>query len=143
MPAFCVKPYISVKQHVTERACKNLHMLNTPVTPASRYAKNLRVLIAMHQKTVAEVAAAAKVIPKQVYNFLNQSHDRRIKGLEKVAGVFGLTTWQMLAVDLTSNPAENKRILALLEHFSSADEAGRETIMQVAEIAASKALNRD
>jgi transcriptional regulator with XRE-family HTH domain len=85
--------------------------------------------------SVAEVAAAARVIPKQVYNLLNESHDPRIKGLEKVARVFGLSAWQMLAVDLTLKPAENKRILSLLENFSAADEAGQETILKVAEIA--------
>ncbi len=89
--------------------------------------------------TVAQVAERARVIPKQVYNVLNVSHDPRIKGLEKVANVFGLTTWQMLATDLTTKPAENKQILMLLELFSDASEAGRAAIMQVAEMAAGRA----
>lgn len=113
-------------------------MAVTSISPAARFAKNLRTLIDLRGMTVAQVAEAARIIPKQVYNFLNVSHDPRIKGLEKVANVFALTTWQMLATDLTTVPAENKQVLTLLEHFTAADEAGRATIMQVAQIAASK-----
>jgi transcriptional regulator with XRE-family HTH domain len=105
------------------------------VPPAYRYARNLKILLELHGMTVAEVAKKANVIPKQVYNLLNVSHDPRVKGLEKVANAFGLTTWQMLAFDMTDRPAENRQILELLESFAMADESGRATILRVAEIA--------
>lgn len=114
-------------------------MRETPIRPIARYAKNLKTLIDMGDKTVADVARAIGKPPKQVYNFLNGAHDPRLKGLEKVANVFGLSAWQMLAVDLTDKPAENRQILALLESFLAADEAGQAAILQVAEIAAQKA----
>jgi transcriptional regulator with XRE-family HTH domain len=110
-------------------------MLRSSIAPLARYANNLRILIALHETTVAQVAAAAGVVPKQVYNILNQSHDARLKGLEKVANVFGLSAWQMLATELSDKPAKNKQVLALLEHFASADEAGQAAIMQVSELA--------
>lgn len=105
-------------------------------SPARRYAENLKKLIALHEMTVAQVAAIAKVRPKQVYNFLNASHDPRVKGLEKVANVFGLSAWHMMAADLTDKPADNKQVLALLDSFMAADATGRTTILQVAKIAA-------
>jgi DNA-binding phage protein len=134
--AFCVKPYTSVKQHVTRAVCNHLQVIKTTKPPGDRYAENLKILIEIHKTTVAAVAKEAGLVPKQVYNLLNVSHDPRLKGLEKVAKVFGLTTWQMLATDMTVEPAENKLVLTLLEYFSAADEAGRATIMSVAEIVA-------
>lgn len=113
-------------------------MQKQPISPLHRYAKNLKALIALHEMTVAQVAERAKVIPKQVYNLLNASHDPRLKGLEKVANVFGLSAWQMLAVDLEGKPAEMRRVLTLLERFTAADEAGQAAIMQVAEIASNR-----
>jgi transcriptional regulator with XRE-family HTH domain len=138
--AFSVKNYTSVKKHVTRALCNHLQMPRATVAPASRYAENLKILLALHEKTVAEVAAAAKLTPKQIYNLMNVSHDPRIKGLEKVANAFGLTTWQMLATDLTDKPAENRLVLMLLEYFAQADEAGKATIMNVAEIVARQKL---
>jgi transcriptional regulator with XRE-family HTH domain len=113
-------------------------MRESTTRPVIRYGENLKRLIDMGERTVADVARAIGKPPKQVYNFMNGAHDPRLKGLEKVANVFGLSAWQMLAVDLTDKPADNKQILALLEAFSQADEAGRKAILQVAEIAASK-----
>lgn len=129
-------------QHVTDGTCNHLQVEKTPTSPMQRYARNLKALIALHEMTVAQVAERAKVIPKQVYNLLNASHDARIKGLEKIANVFGLSAWQMLAVDLEGKPAEMKQVLRLLGRFAATDEAGRATILQVAEIAASKPSNR-
>ncbi len=142
MTPFSVKRYTAVKQHVTELGCNHLQMPRNTMSPAVRFAKNLEILIELHQMTVAQVAAIAKVIPKQVYNLLNVSHDPRLKGLEKVAGVFGLTAWQMLAMDLTTKPAENRRVLALLEDFAAADADGQAAILQVAAAVASKAYKR-
>jgi transcriptional regulator with XRE-family HTH domain len=138
MTALCVTNYTNVKKPVTGLACNHFQMSNAPPTPARRYAENLKKLIAMHEMTVAQVAAIAHVIPKQVYNLLNSSHDPRLKGLEKVANVFNLTAWQMMAFDFTDQPSDNKRVLALLERFGAADEAGRETILSVAEIASNR-----
>lgn len=134
--------YTNDAQHVTDVPWNHLQMQKPPTSPLHRYAKNLRALIDLHEMTVIQVAEKAKIIPKQVYNLLNASHDPRLKGLEKVANVFGLSAWQMLAVDLDGKPAELKQVLTLLERFSAMDEAGRATLMQVAEIAASKPSNR-
>lgn len=109
-------------------------------TPSlSRYSKNLKALMAMSGLKPDAVADAGDVSRKTVYNILGESHDTRIKGLDGVASVFGLATWQMLAADIDGNPAEHKQIMRLLDLFSRADEAGRQAIMQVAEIAAAKA----
>jgi transcriptional regulator with XRE-family HTH domain len=133
--ALCVNHYTDVKSHVTRTGWNHSRMSRDVVPPAYRYARNLKILLELHGMTVAEVAKKANVIPKQVYNLLNVSHDPRVKGLEKVANAFGLTTWQMLAFDMTDRPAENRQILELLESFAMADESGRATILRVAEIA--------
>lgn len=134
----CVTHYTVGVQPITEGSWNHLQMEKAPTSPTQRYAKNLKRLIELNEMTVAQVAERAKVIPKQVYNLLNASHDPRLKGLEKVAAVFGLSAWQMLAVDLDGKPSDVKQVLQLLERFSRTDEAGRQTILQVAEIAATK-----
>jgi hypothetical protein len=115
-------------------------MAKPTMPPRELLAKNLNRLIDMQALTVYQVAASAKVTPKTLYSMLNAGHDARLKNYEKVAGVFGLTAWQLMAVDLELvKPAAQLDVLTLLEAYSSADEAGRKAIMQVAEIAAQKA----
>jgi hypothetical protein len=135
----CVKRYTNVKQPISEGTWNPFHMLEPTVSPVSRFARNLKKLIKMQAVQVTTVAEGARVTPKQVYNLMAAGHDFRLKSTEKVANFFGLTTWQMLAVDLEDSPALNKQVLTLLELYSRADEAGRSAIMQVAEIAAGRA----
>lgn len=113
-------------------------MREPPIKPVVRFSENLNRLIDKADNTVTKVAGRAGVQPKQVYNLMDAGHDFRLKSCEKVANAFGLSAWQMLAVDFTEKPAQNKQILMLLELFSRADTAGREAIMRVAEVAASK-----
>ena len=112
-------------------------MREPPIKPVLRFATNLKKLIDLQKIPVTTVADRAKVQPKQVYNFMAAGHDFRLKGIEKIANAFGLSAWQMLAVDFEDNPALNKQVLELLEHFSRTDEDGRKTILQGARIAAS------
>jgi transcriptional regulator with XRE-family HTH domain len=113
-------------------------MGKVPTTPRQRLAKNLKALIDMQDLTVYRVAEDAKVDPKTVYNMLKGSFDPRLSIVEKLANVFGLTTWQILAVDMEAKPPDSKSALVLLEHYSTAKEDGRKAIMQVAEIASQK-----
>jgi hypothetical protein len=136
--AECVTNYTKVKQPISQGRWNPFQMREQPKSPVVRYAENLKRLIDLEKIPVAKVAEVAKVTPKQVYNFMAAGHDVRLKGIEKVANVFGLSAWQLLAVDLEANPAKNKQVLTLLELFSKADEAGQQAIMQVAEIAAQK-----
>lgn len=138
MHAHCVTNYSKVKEPITHGKWNAFQVRETPTSPVARFAKNLKKLVDLEKIPVTKVAEGARVTPKQVYNFMAAGHDPRLKGLEKVANVFGLSAWQMLAVDFDDSPAHNKQLLALLELYSKADEAGRMAIMQVAEIAAKK-----
>lgn len=140
MRRLCVNHYTDVKKHVSLRECNDFPMLDMPTPPAVRYGKNLKTLLELRKMSVADVANAAKVQPKQIYNLMSASHDHRIKGMEKIANVFGLSAWQMLAVDFSESPAPIKQVLALLEAFSAAGEAEQAAIMQVALMASGKAL---
>lgn len=113
-------------------------MGKAPTAPKARLAKNLKILIEMQDLSVYRVAEIAKVDPKTVYNLLKGSFDPRLSIIEKLANVFGLTTWQLLANDMEAKPPDSKQVLVLLEHYSTAKEEGRRAIMQVAEIAAQK-----
>jgi transcriptional regulator with XRE-family HTH domain len=113
-------------------------MGKAPTSPRQRLSKNFKALIDMQDLTVYRVAEVAKVDPKTVYNMLKGSFDPRLSIVEKLANVFGLTTWQILAVDFEAKPPDSKQTLALLEHYSTAKEDGRKAIMQVAEIASQK-----
>ena len=85
-----------------------------------------------------QVAEMAKVDRKTVNNLVNSRFDPRMTLVEKVANVFGLTTWQLLAHDFEANRPDSKQVLALLEHYATAKEDGRRAILQVAEIASTK-----
>lgn len=134
----CVTSYRKVKSPITLVSWNALQVLDTPTNLVHRFAKNLRKLIELEKTTVAKVARAAGVQEKQIYNYLDAGHNFRLKGLDGIAKVFGLSAWQMLAIDFTDSPASNKQVLELLELFSKADEAGKQTIMSVARIAAQK-----
>ena len=86
-----------------------------------------------------EIGKKAKVDPKTVNNLLRAAFDPRLSVVEKVASAFNMTAWQLLAYDLEERPPDSKQVVVLLERFSSAPDDGRQAIMQVAEIAASKA----
>ena len=138
MSAYCGNLSTPVKEPVPHRAWKHFQMVKTPTSPRVRLAKNLKALIEMQGLSAYQVAEIAKVDPKTVYNTLKGTFDPRLTIVEKLANVFGLTTWQILAADLEAKPPESRQVLALLEHYSSAKEEGRKAIMQVAEIAAHK-----
>lgn len=114
-------------------------MVKTPQqAPRVRLAQNLRKLIEARGMTVYQVAEIAKVEPKTIYNLLKATFDARMSSVEKVADVFGLSAWQLIAVDLDGSVPSERDVLALLERFTRADESGRRTILQVAEIAAQR-----
>jgi transcriptional regulator with XRE-family HTH domain len=139
MPSFYGKNSADVKAHIPQPGWNHFRMGKVPTTPRQRLARNLKALIDFQEVTVYGVAEDAKVDPKTVYNMLKGSFDPRLSIVEKLANVFGLTTWQLLAVDLESRPPEWKQALTLLELYSQAQEGGRKAIMQVAEIASQKA----
>jgi transcriptional regulator with XRE-family HTH domain len=138
MPRFYGKHSADVKAHVPQARWNNFLMGKAPTSPRQRLSKNFKALIDMQDLTVYRVAEVAKVDPKTVYNMLKGSFDPRLSIVEKLANVFGLTTWQILAVDFEAKPPDSKQTLALLEHYSTAKEDGRKAIMQVAEIASQK-----
>jgi transcriptional regulator with XRE-family HTH domain len=127
-----------VKAPVPQTGWNHFRMGKVPTTPRQRLAKNLKALIDLQDLTVYRVAEDAKVDPKTVYNMLKGSFDPRLSIVEKLANVFGLTTWQILAVDMEAKPPDSKQALELLERYSTAKEDGRRAIMQVAEIASQK-----
>jgi transcriptional regulator with XRE-family HTH domain len=139
IPASCVNLYTDVKQPITPGTWNAFQMREQPINPVLRFAENLKRLIKLEGVSVARVAEGAKITPKQVYNLMAAGHDFRLKSIEKVANVFDLSAWQMLAVDLESKPADYKQVLELLELFAKADEDGRKVIMHVASIAAGRA----
>jgi hypothetical protein len=86
--------------------------------------------------TSPEVARAAKVDAKTMNNMLNGRFDPRPEKVDQVAAVFGLTGWQMLIPDLPAEILRNGKLEELLANYLSADQQGRDSIHQVAEMAA-------
>ena len=108
------------------------------VPPRQRLAENLRSLMHMQDLGTGIVAERAGIDPKSINNMMNARFDPRLSQVEKVANVFGLTTWQLLAFRLETKAPDSAQTLKLLDHYTSAPDAGRRAIMQVAEIAAAK-----
>ncbi len=106
------------------------------VNPRTRLAQNLRALIDMQELSAPRVAELAKVDRKSVNNLLHGRFDPRLSLVEKVANVFGMTTWQILATDFQVKKIDSAQVVRLIDHYSKAPDAGRTAIMQVAQIAA-------
>jgi len=104
-----------------------------------KLSRNLKALAKREQMSGHQIAEKAKIDPKTVNNMIRASHDPRLTHVEKVAKVFGLDAWQLLAMDLESRQADTAQVVRLLERYSEAPDDGRKAIMQVAEIAAQKA----
>lgn len=117
---------------------KNFPMSRERVPPRQRLARNLRVLAKRAELSGNEIGKKAGVDPKTVNEMLKASFDPRLSKVEKIANVFGLSAWQLLAYDLEERPPDSANVVRLLEHYSSAPDDGRKAIMQVAEIAAAK-----
>jgi transcriptional regulator with XRE-family HTH domain len=109
------------------------------IPPRQRLAKNLRVLAAKTGMSGTEIGRKASVDQKTVTEMMKASFDPRLSKVEKVANVFGLAAWQLLAYDLEERPPDSAQVVRLLEHYTNAEDAGRKAIMQVAEVAAEKA----
>jgi transcriptional regulator with XRE-family HTH domain len=140
MPAYWVNHYPSVKQLFTREAGNTFPVPRQEVPLRQRLAKNLRALAKRDGLSGHQVAAKAKMNPKTVNNMMRAGHDPRLTHVEQVASAFGLAAWQILAMDLEQRPPDSAQVIRLLERYSSAPDDGRKAIMQVAEIAASKAL---
>ena len=140
MPTYWGNLSPCVKEHVPQPIGKNFPMAKQPLPIRQRLAKNLRALATANELSGHEIAKKAKLDPKTVNNMLKAGHDPRLTYVEKVAGVFGLAAWQLLAMDLESKPPDSTQIQRLLEHYSKAQDTGRKAIMQVAEIASHEAV---
>lgn len=106
--------------------------------PRQRLAKNLRILAAKAELSGTEIGRKAGIDQKTVTEMMKASFDPRLSKVEKVANVFGMAAWQLLAYDFEERPPDSAQVTRLLEHYTSAPDAGRQAIMQVAEIASGK-----
>lgn len=104
-----------------------------------KLARNLKALAKRQGMSGHQIAEKAKLDPKTVNNMLRASHDPRLTHVEKVASVFGMAAWQLLAMDLEIRNADSVQVVRLLERYTEAPDDGRKAILQVAEIAAQKA----
>jgi transcriptional regulator with XRE-family HTH domain len=105
------------------------------VAPRQRLAKNLTALMKMQELSSVQVGKLAGVDPKTVNNLSHGRFDPRLSLVEKVANVFGMTTWQLLATDLDVRKVDSAQVTRLIERFSNASENGRAAILSVAQIA--------
>lgn len=108
------------------------------VPPRQRLAKNLRILAAKNEMSGTLIGKKAGVDQKTVTEMMKASFDPRLSVVEKIANVFGMTGWQMLAYDFEAHPPDSAQVSRLLDHFTNSGENGRKAIMQVAEMATDK-----
>lgn len=109
-----------------------------PKRPLPRHtlARNLRLLIAASGLSERQVAAKAGVDPKTVNNQIHGRYSPDYEKADKVAAVFGLQGWNLLQDTFNMERAMNSKLQELVELYAASDEAGRETILRVAEAAA-------
>jgi transcriptional regulator with XRE-family HTH domain len=128
-----------VKEHIPSDPWKAFPMPKAlpkePLSPRQRLAKNLTALMKMQDLSSVQVGKLAGVDAKTVNNLSHGRFDARLSMVEKIANVFGMTTWQLLATDMEVRKLDSVQVTRLLERYSNASENGRAAIMQVAQIA--------
>ena len=127
-----------VKEPIPHGTWKAFPMAKQRVPPRTRLARNLRAMLNLQGLSPITVADHAKIDRKSMNNLLNARFDPRLSLVEKVANVFGMTTWQLLATDMEVRPPATTQVVELLEHYTKADDDGRKAVMQIAQMAASK-----
>lgn len=128
-----------VKGPFPEVGRNNFHMARERIPIRQRLARNLRILAAKAELSGTEIGKKAGIDQKTVTEMMKASFDPRLSKVEKIANVFGMAAWQLLAYDFEERPPDSGQVVRLLEHYSAAPDAGRQAIMQVAEIASHKA----
>lgn len=83
-----------------------------------------------------EVAKKSGVDPKTINNMIHGRFDPRPEKADQVARVFGLDGWQLLIPDLPIDMLKNGKLEQLIANYVSASPEGRDSISQVAAMAA-------
>jgi transcriptional regulator with XRE-family HTH domain len=139
MPGILGKISQKVKEHIPNGPWKAFPMgkalQKEPVNPRQRLAQNLTALMKAQELSSVRVGNLAKVDPKTVNNLMHGRFDPRLSLVEKVANVFGMSAWQLLATDFSAQRVDSIQVMRLLERYSKASEDVRAAIMQVAQIA--------
>jgi transcriptional regulator with XRE-family HTH domain len=104
--------------------------------PRQTLARNLKLLIETTGITASEVAQRAKVDRKTVNNQLNGRYDPRPEQVQAVAEVFGYNNWDLLNPSFVPDGSKNNKLHQLAALFAQANDAGKENILRVAEMAA-------
>lgn len=105
----------------------------TAATPLRhRLANNIKHLLARGGRSGNKVAAASGIDGKSITNLVDTTFDPRLTTMAKAAKGLGVPLWELLAIDLTGDPASDEDVLRLLELFAQAKPEGREAIMKVA-----------
>lgn len=128
-----------LSEPVPREGWETFPMRKSPTPPRTRIAKNLRALMEMQGIGAPKLAAEAKVDRKTINNLVNGRFDPRLSLVERVANVFGMAAWQLLATDLEVKKLDSAQIVRLLERYSAAGEDGKAAIMQVAQVASNNA----
>lgn len=101
--------------------------------PRATLAENLVELLKKTKMSSPELATKAKVDRKTVNNMLNARYDPRPEMVDAVAGVFGLTGWQLLRPGTGKSYMGPSDIDALLENFYTASPEDQAMILRIAE----------
>ena len=104
--------------------------------PRHVIATNLKKLLATTGLSAPDVARQAGIDRKTLNNQLHGRYDPRPEAVDKVAGVFGYTCWDLLNPNFDPERSKNGRLQSLIDMYSQADDTGRENILRVAEMAA-------
>lgn len=125
-----------VKEHFPRAVWKHFPMAKKRLHPRQIVAENIKTLIAANETTAPRVAEKAGIDRKTLNNMLNGRFEPNLSNVDAVAGVFGLSAWQLLRHDLKDSLVQSQIVDQLIEDFYSASAEGREKILGIAEMAA-------
>jgi transcriptional regulator with XRE-family HTH domain len=125
-----------VKEHFPQESGNNFPMPRKRPHTAQTVAANIQALIEFNKTTAPKVAEQAGIDRKTVNNMLKGRFEPNLTNVEAVAGVFGLSAWQLLRPNLKNDLVKSSVMDRLISDFYDASEEDRGKILGVAEMAA-------
>lgn len=122
-------------QHIARAIGNSLCMKRQDKETAARIGKNLSFLIERTGIKVMEVAERSRVGLRTVTYMKNGEGNPTVSNVEKVARVFGLTSWHMLSKTLEQDYDTQEWLDRIHTAFSMASSDGQDVIRKATEIA--------
>lgn len=108
----------------------------TKTPPRKTLAQNLRALMTARGMKAPELARVSGVDAKTINNMLHARFEPRLDKVEAVASALNVTAWQLIMHGMADALLSDVGLQSVMDSYALTDDAGRDNIVRVAEMAA-------